>query len=134
MRLFQNLQPSGSGEAPITDADGSVNGVPLGLSLSGIHAVRVSMLPAHGQTIAPDQQPMLYAWLFHCGLKRWTRAPDFDLAMNAGGNISQGGTAQRPVWVADDSLLYFVPGIVLLQGTAARADEQDKVVVRIEGI
>lgn len=135
MRYFQILLPSGDGSAPTTDAEGNVNGVPLGLCLSDLRAIRVSMLPAKGQSLSADQQPTAYAWLFHPTQKRWRRAQEYDLTLNAGGDISNGGSVEREVLVGDASLLYFSPGIVTLEGTAdAGPSEQDKLVVRIDGV
>lgn len=134
MRFFQTLLPSGTGAAPTTDENGNVNGVPLGLSLAGLHSIRVSLLPAQGQTLAADQQPIAYAWLFHSALKRWTRAQEYDLNLSGGGVISNGGAVHHEVLVDDASLLYFSPGPVTLDGSATNGDEQDLMVVRIEGV
>ena len=135
MRVFQALQFAGSGAAPTTDDEGNVNGMPVGICLSDLRAIRVSLLPAKGQTIAADQQPVMYAWLFHNTLKRWIRAQDYDFSMNNGGDVSNGGANHREVLVDDGSVLYFSPAPVTLEGTAdAGPSEQDKLVIRIEGM
>lgn len=134
MRYFQILLPSGDGSAPTTDGDGNINGVPAGLNLSDIRAVRVSMIPATGQSFAADQQPAAYAWLFHPTQKRWRRAQDYDLSMSAGGRIANGGSVEREVLVGDASLLYYSPGTVAIEGDAETGTEQDLLVVRIDGV